>query len=84
MLCTVHNNAYQDSGISEFVLRVFHSASCDNQAHALRFAAGSLPLLLLSGSTRCRGQASTVMSEFRSIDGRGIHVCCKYDLTSRR
>ena len=49
--------------------------------HALGFAAGSWPL-----RQRCatrRGQASTVISKVRPIDGRGIHVLCKYDnLTS--
>jgi hypothetical protein len=46
--------------------------------HVLCFAAGSWPLLRLRGAARCRGQATTVMSNVSPKDGRGIRVPCKY------
>jgi hypothetical protein len=57
---------------------VFSIPRATARTHVLGFAAGSWPLLRLRGAARCRGQATTVMSKVSPIDGRGIHVPCKY------
>jgi len=64
-----------------YVFSTLQDAACTHGCTT--FVAGSWPLRL-RGASRCRGQASTVMSNVWPIDGRGIHIHCKYGtLTSR-